>query len=484
MHRTEIDGVPVLWELGPAPLRATLTFGVGAQDETFRTIGVTHLVEHLTMSALPRVHYDTNASVDMTVTDFTVCARPEQVVEFLERVCRALGRLPVERIAKEAGVLAAEGGSYADPTVEWLLHERFGTRGPGLGVYHGPGYDRLDAGHVAAHAARYFVAGNAVLHLTGPPPEGLRLPLNPGPRAIHDRPELRPRTGPTWISAPAPGIGASLLGRREAAWSATMSVLAERLEQTARHEHGLSYEVGGYAMHLGGEDTVQAITVDAREGQEAAVARLLWDLLTRLAADGPAEAELGRVVDEVRELFADPRYIQADLAGAAEAVLLGVPFRPRDQRLADLAEVTPADVRDRLAAALATAQLVVPCDGDPEIAGLTEGGCARVRAEPAGRVFKPPLLAKVLARAARGLRLILMPDGVALREPDGDVHEVRWPEVVAVERDGTELTVFGAGGCQVAVDPELFMGAEAIVTAIETHVPAELRYDRSSLIDD
>src|SRR3954454_9377423 len=51
MQRIEIDGVPVLWEQGPAPLRATLTFGVGGRDETFRTLGVTHMVEHLAMGA-------------------------------------------------------------------------------------------------------------------------------------------------------------------------------------------------------------------------------------------------------------------------------------------------------------------------------------------------------------------------------------------------------------------------------------------------
>lgn len=403
-------------------MRATLTFGVGARDETFRTIGVTHLVEHLAMSALPRVHYDVNASVDMTVTEFTVCARPEQVVEFLERVCRSLSRLPIEHIAKEAGVLTAEGGNYTHPTVGGLLHERFGTSGPGLAVYVGPGYDRLTAEHVLAHAGRYFVAGNAVLQLTGPLPPGLSLPLPAGPLAVHERRVSRQRPGPTWTGALVPGVGASLLGRREAAWSAAMGVLADRLEQTARHERGLSYEVSGDMLPLGGDDVVLAVTLDAREGQEAAVARLLWQELRRLADEGPTEAELVHHVEGARELHTDPRYIEADLARAAEALLLGLSFQAREQRLALRAGVGTADVRERLTA---------------------------------GRVFKPPLLARVFTRHARGLRLILMPDGVALREPDGDVHIVRWPDVVAVERDGTELTVFGAGGCQVTVDPRL-----------------------------
>ncbi|MBU2670784.1 hypothetical protein KOI35_45515 [Actinoplanes bogorensis] len=481
MQRTEIDGVPVLWEPGPEPLRATLTFGVGARDETFRTIGVTHLVEHLAMGALPRVHYDVNASVDMTVTEFTVCARPEQVTEFLERVCRVLGALPVDRLGKEAGVLAAEGGHYTDPTVEGLLHERFGGRGPGLAVYVGPGYDRLTAEHVLAHAARFFVSGNAVLQLTGPPPPGLTLPLPPGPLIEHEWHEPRTQSGPTVVGAAVPGVGVSLLGRRDPAWAAAMTILAERLEQSARHDHGLSYQVSGEGLQLGGERALLAVTLDAREGQEAAVAGIVWAEVQRLAASGPTAEELSLTYEEIKELHADPRYVPVELAHAAEALLLGIPHHPRHERLARLAEVTPAVVRETVSEALPTAQLVVPYEVDVHLPGVGEGGCARVREDPPGRVFKPPFLAQLLAREARAIRLILMDDGVALRDPDGDVHVVRWPEVVAVERDGAELTVFGANGCQVPIDPDLIAGTDKVVAAVERAVPAALRYERSAL---
>lgn len=169
-------------------------------------------------------------------------------------------------------MLAAEGGHYADPTVAGLLHERFGALGPGLAVLTGPGFDRLSAEHVVAHAARFLVAGNAVLHLTGPPPQGLRIVLPADPRAVHDRHSPRPRPGPTWAAAPVPGVGATVLARREPAWSVAMGILADRLERTARHEQGLSYEIGGDTLYSGGDDVVMAITVDAGEGQHATVA--------------------------------------------------------------------------------------------------------------------------------------------------------------------------------------------------------------------
>ena len=482
MHQVELDGVPVLWEQGPAPLRATLTFGVGGRDESFRTLGVTHLVEHLVMGALPRVHYETNASVDLSMTSFTACGRPEQVAQFVTAVCRVLADLPVDRLTSEAGVLAAEGGFYAHPTVEALMYGRFGARGLGLAPYSGPGYDRITAEHVRACAGRFFVSGNAVLQLTGPVPDGLRLPLPAGPAPRRERQAAPAVSGPTWAPAATPGVGAALLGRRETVWSVGMSVLAERLEAVARHERGLSYEIDGDAVPLAGEDMLLAITVDAREGQEATVAGLLWQQLEALATDGPTTADIDHEIGRARDMYEDPRYVEVDLAQAAEAVLLGVPYRPRQQRYEALTQVTAQAVRDRFAAALPSVQLVVPDGVRLAIPGVGEGGCPRTAVQPPGRVFKPPLIAKLLARDARGRALILMPDGVAQRDPDGDVHVVHWTDVIGVERHDTERVVFGAGGCQVVVDPELYPGAEKMVAAVDANVPAALCYPRSSLL--
>ena len=482
MHRTEIDGVPVLWEQGPPPLRATLTFGAGARDETFRTIGVTHLVEHLAMGALPRVHHDRNASVDLTATDFTACGRPEQLVEFLDGVCRSLTALRVDRIAKEAGVLAAEGGFNAHPTVEMLVHERLGTRGAGLAPFVGPGYDRLTAEHVFSYARRLFVAGNAVLHLTGPPPAGLRLPLPGGPRPVREHPAPRSLPGPTWTAAAVPSVGAALLGSGAAAWSIGMAVLAERLEQVARHEHGLSYQVDGDRVRLGGDTALLAVVVDARDGQEERVAELLWQELQRLSDTGPTRQDVAAEVEAARGTFDDPRYVEEDLARAARAVLFDEPHGFRQQRLAELTEVTPEQVRQCLAAALPTAQLVVPIGVEPTLPGLTAGGCPRASAEPAGRVFRPPWLARAISRDARGIRLIISDELLAQRDPNGDVHVIRWPDVVGVQRAGAERVVFGAGGCVIDVDPELFSDAEAVAAAVDARVSRELCYDRSELL--
>lgn len=110
LHRTVVDGVPVVWTQGPAPLSATLVFGCGARDESFPTIGVTHMVEHLAMSTLPKAHHPRNASVGLDTTEFMAEGRPDQITAFLDGICRALTDLPLGRLDSERGVLEAEGG--------------------------------------------------------------------------------------------------------------------------------------------------------------------------------------------------------------------------------------------------------------------------------------------------------------------------------------------------------------------------------------
>lgn len=380
MERTEIDGVLAVWAPGPPPLRATLSFGCGARDEQFRTIGVTHLIGHLAMSALGRVHYEHNGTVDLELTSFTAVGRPEQITDFVERICAALGDLPVDRIHHEAGVLAAEGGWATHPTAAALLARRFGYQAYGLAPLTGPGSDRIDADAVRAHAARYFVAGNAVLQLTGPPPPTMRLPLPEGPRAVHPMPEpIRP-DGPRWSAEPVPGPGISLLGARaDPAWAMAMAIL---------------------------------LWVDARDGTEAEVARILWETTVQLATDGLNADELAEEVTAAIELFADPRYIEIELEAAAHAELLSYPHQSSAQHAAQLPTVTGAEVSARLAEALMTALLVVPSDITVKLTGLdgrpvAEGGCPRARELPRGRVFKPPGVARLVSRAARGLRLVL-----------------------------------------------------------------------------
>lgn len=488
MERIEIDGVPVLWAQGPGPLQAALMFGCGTRDEEFRTIGITHLVEHLACSRLPRLHHEFNGTVDLDTTCFSASGRPEQVVRFLDLICEALGDLPVHRLTAEAGVLAAENGFAAHPTAAGLLTRRFGVRGHGLESFSGPGFDRLDAAAVLAHAARFFVTGNAVLVLSGPPPTDLRLPLPHGPRPRHTPHPPIATQGPRWSTEMVPTSGLALLGARpDLHFSIGMSVLIERVTAIARTERGLSYDIDGTMVDLDNGTADRLVWADAREGHDAEVATILWDTAVRLATEGPTGAEIAEEAEGLLQSMADADPAEDRLLQAAEAELFGRPVIDRQKVKEDLdAGVTPVDVATRFRAALQTALLVVPPQvelqlTDPDGRPVAEGGCHRIECLPAGSLFRPPLLTRAINRDARKFRLALTADSVAMTWPDDTVHEVRFADVVGVQIAGERSrVVFGRNGCVLPIDLDMFPEASSVLLALDQFVPAKLHYTRSA----
>ena len=140
-----IDGVQVLRHSGTQNhTDVTLTFAVGSRDETLRTVGVAHLLEHLVMHAVRHLPIEMNAEVDLMTTTFVASGSAARVGEFLSGVCRALAAPPVDRMDVEAGVLAAEEGQAAHPVVAQLLNVRYGAKSAGLAWLEGPGREAGD----------------------------------------------------------------------------------------------------------------------------------------------------------------------------------------------------------------------------------------------------------------------------------------------------------------------------------------------------
>lgn len=269
MQEILIDGVPVFVAEGTGPTTVGLVFGVGRADETFVRGGLTHLVEHLTMSAVGRTTYESNASVDLNRTEFTASGTPEQVREFLDRVCRALGDLPVERLRVEADVLRTEGGAAVPPAVDRQLTERYGVLGPGLASVREPALASLTAQDVDEWVRTRFTRQNAALWLSGPLPEGLALPLADGlppPRPPLWRAEV---TTPGWLETGDAGvvsIGAEL--PPGVAGSVTLEILRRRVEDELRHRRGVAYAVGADRLALDPDTRFGVVVTDVRAGQE------------------------------------------------------------------------------------------------------------------------------------------------------------------------------------------------------------------------
>jgi hypothetical protein len=468
VQRIEIDGVPVFTAPGPERVTAGLVFGVGVRDESYALLGTTHLVEHLVMGSLPKSHLECNAMVDTEMTVFHATGRPEAVVAFLSGICAALADLPVHRIAQEIGVLEAENCAGAHPTAAALWAARFRLTGPGIAVAGGGVPVGVDDEAVRAHARRWFVRSNAALVWHGELPDGLRLPLPDGPRPERPAPVRRSQSGPVWMQGPALGAGLLLTAgdQRDPAVGAGIEVLLERVRDVARHERGLSYHADvGIADVAEGQREV-ALLVDAREGEEAAVARLLWEQLLDLAAQGPSPAELAHAVDGyAEELDRGDESVFGDLTKAAFCSVAGLVFRSGEDGLAAWREVTPQQVTEAMARILPTAVLIVPDGVNPGVLG---GGiqrrhlCNQVPSLPKGAVFRPSLLARTVNRAAR-LTLVVGESVLAHGDADGDLHAIAWDEVVAAVPavQGEGVFVIGHNLCGIDVHEDVY-GRKAV----------------------
>ncbi len=475
MQQREIDGVPVLWQPAPGPLSASLIFRVGRRDETFVTGGITHLVEHLAMSALPRSHLECNASVHIGTTTFTATGRPEKVVEFLGTICTALSHLPTQRLATEAAVLRAVDSIVDHPALTHLLARRYGARGVGLAGFEEPAVRALTEQQVLAYAAQHFVAGNAALTLTGPPPAGLRLPLPSGERPCRTPNIPLPVPLPAWSDQPLDGVAVSLLAPDGEAPAAGMRILRDRLEDELRRDRGLVYEVD-WSGGVVADDTVHiGLYLDPKRGDAATVAGSVVTALRVMADEGPTDDELAHDLEGFLEAMTDDRFVPEHLDALATALLSGEPVQPLEDKIAHRRSVTAGAVREAFRTALPTLYVLVPEDVDLERAGADLG----LTREPDSLV--PPVTGRTLKRrllapSPRGSTLTLADDGITLRL-DGTSLTVRFDEAVGVAEypEGFRRLV-GVEGPSIPLAERDWKDGEALWAAVRARVPASLWY--------
>jgi hypothetical protein len=479
VQRIDIDGVPVFTAPGPERVTAALVFGVGVRDETYAILGITHLIEHLVMGSLPKSHLECNAQVDTESTIFHATGRPQAVAAFLSGICAALADLPTDRIAQEVGVLEAENCAGAHPTAAALWAARFLLTGPGVALAGGGVPVGLDAETVRAHARRFFVRANAALLWHGALPEDLRLPLPVGTRPERPAPVVRSQTGPVWMRGPALGVGLLLSAgdQRDAATGAGIEILVQRMRDVARHERGLSYHADMEIADIAAGHREVAVLADAREGEEAAVARVLWEQYLDLCERGPSEEELRHVVEGFAEdMDKGEETVLGELSKAAFCEVFDLPFRSGDAGLTAWRALTPEEIATALRATRPTAVLMVPEGVDPApLAGGIERQylCNCVPELPKGTTFRPPLLTRALNKQAR-LRLVVGDTFLAHGDADGDGHVIPWTEVEAAVPavQGYGVFVVGRNLCGIDVHEDVY-GRRA-VDLVRARLPREV----------
>ncbi|MFF2255118.1 hypothetical protein [Streptomyces sp. NPDC058142] len=119
----------VSWADWPGPLHATLRFGVGARDETYRTLGLSRLVAALAAyTARRRLAERAEPVVSTGLEETQFALSPEEVSNWLEALCMALSDLPADRIGEVAHTLDADGARSLDSRAAGALNARYGSQ--------------------------------------------------------------------------------------------------------------------------------------------------------------------------------------------------------------------------------------------------------------------------------------------------------------------------------------------------------------------
>jgi len=469
INRTELDGLRVYWTESEGPFHAMLAFRVGFADEPLPLRGISHLVEHLAISPKRRL-YEFNGWAGISTTGFWAEGRPEEALGYIEEVCRSLPALPLDRLEAELRILRTESSGRGTSLVHALIAARCGARGYGAAAAEEFALNHVDADTVRAWSERHFVAENAVLILSGPPPDDLRLELGHGDRTA--LPEPTRITGlelPTCIAAGAGAVAAGFLVERGPATGVVLAALAERLTARLRHELGLSYGVWTDYEALGERHAHLTIAADCtHDGAEQLTDAMLAEL-DALAANGPTRQDVAHEIERFERMLETPREA---VRWHAIGELVGVAPEDMAATATATASVTPEDVAAVIRGGMDSMLMLIPAGRQPR---------ARFRTYPlwseravAGRVLRPGgVIARLLSR--RG-GLVVGEEGISGLWGDGTITTVRWAEceAVLVFGDGT-MVVIGCDGDRITVPVQVFGAARVseVRRDIETHVPRD-----------
>jgi hypothetical protein len=149
-ERSEVAGVPVFRVDTPGPCFAMVLFRVGRADEPLTHAGITHLAEHLAFHRLHHLPYEHNGVTEPAYTRFFAEGDADEVEAFVRTVVATLADPPLERVRREARILAEEAAGRNTDAHDLLGRQRYGASPFGRPSYPEFGLGWLDAAHLAA----------------------------------------------------------------------------------------------------------------------------------------------------------------------------------------------------------------------------------------------------------------------------------------------------------------------------------------------
>ncbi|MDX2972839.1 M16 family metallopeptidase [Kribbella solani] len=469
LRSDEVDGVPVYWVPGERQLRASLWFRGGQADEALPRHGWMHLLEHLALHDRGSIRTPINGSVSMLHTTFDVEGEPDDIVAFLRDLCDWLRTPDFRELEHERRVLRAESATRRAGPVDLHLLWRYGAQGPGVVGYDEYGLHTADPDGLRAYAADTFTRGNAVLALTGPPPAGLRLPLDEGTRRPVRAAVPCDQRLPAGFAGLTGSLAVSGVVTRSTAGRALARALQRGLDGGFRHGTGVGYSAWSSYELVDGANAMITAGIDMLPEARPTVVAQTVEVLRRLRQRGPDAAELRDDLDrEIRRIKTEPAEHWMPYAAARE-VLLGGDVDGRDELIAEVDAITVGDVRQAADALWDNLLLSVDPDAitDPALEWLGEAPSSK--AVPTGQRFKPAGWPVVKGELTVGR------NSAHIDTDNGRTSAVYedLAALVAYPDGGRQL--IRRDGYQLRLEPAIWKNGPQAVTAVDAAIPPTLK---------
>jgi predicted Zn-dependent peptidase len=468
--RTELDGVPIFSLDVPGPLRAMLIFRVGVVDETLPNRGITHVVEHLAVYPLMQnadAANRINATVEPLRTRFMATGTEQEIASFLADVTSNLAALPLDRLQNEKRVLRTEAANRTTGSLKAAWSWRFGAKNLGVTDYEEFGLRWLTPDAVVAWAESWFTAGNAVLWLSGPVPDNLKLNLKAGPRKRV--PDVKPldfstpaiyQQGDRWALL-------SMLGARGTALFMGTRILDNRLRDRLRHQDSIAYEVHADYQRVDGNTAEITAFADSLAPKSKEAAQVLVEVARDLGQSGPRSDELAAVRAERRRIVEHP---ESGFGRLEQAALeeLEIPHPQTQAELdAEIEAVTAADIATAFQQALPSAVIAIPNGVPMTLAGFTPiplGSGDRING----------FQVSAMPEAGHSDVIDYSDVGISLTQPNRTTIGMRWTDIaVAMWWTDGRRTLIATEGTGVTIFPAKWRYADPLLEKMRERVPKE-----------
>jgi zinc protease len=338
----EVDGVPVFWVEASGPTTAGLVFRVGQLDEPPRWRGLTHLVEHLAIAAVPKSYVEFNGETGPATTSFYATGTADEVATYLTTIAHCVTNWSAERVAAEQLVLQAEQCTRGVGGLASIaMRARFGLSGyalmsqPEFGIL-----EELPPQIVRQWSNEWFHRGNAAVWVHGPAPTTLRLNAlkSPEPHMHSRRPAhlgTKRAQGPIRLMHPVSGVYAIAQVPQSTALEALCVIVSDELFSRLREAQGISYSPSMCALTIDGNAALAVLQCDSKPEHAITVEYATVRILEEIAEGQISPEAITNCLNRLRRNAAvNTSTGLGEAKRAAESYLFNVPFVPIEQQLA------------------------------------------------------------------------------------------------------------------------------------------------------